>query len=187
MKNKYLIILRNHGERNIALPDYFASFPFQNLREHHGDPPKSCTSELKYQQDTIQEISFCLLLTNYGSQHGVHACFNMCFCTICIALSLHWFSLSPKWFQAFVLLCWWCLFCAPEVSQMWCDVMCTHLFCCVETDRCGDCLRMHTQLHCTQSLTDSSLIFPVSEFYIFSVTKLRRFQPSNCSLKLNFV
>jgi hypothetical protein len=68
-----------------------------------------------------------------------------------------------------------------------CDVMRTHLFCCVETDRYGNCLRMHTQLHCTQSLTDSSLNFPVSEFYIFSVTKLRCFQPSNCSLKLKFV
>lgn len=69
---------------------------------------------------------------------------------------------------------------------MWCNVHPSVLLC-VETDRCGDCLRMHTQLHCTQSLADSSLIFPISEFYIFSVTKLRRFQPSNCSLKLNFV
>lgn len=180
MKNKYSIILRIHGERNIALQDYFASFPFQNLREHPGDPPKSCTSELKYQQDTIEEISFFLLLTNYGSQHVVHACFNMlCFnvfatCvfaqSVCIALSLHWFSLSPKWFQAYDLLCWWCLFCAPEASQMWCNVMCTHLFCCVwkQTD-------VEIALECILSFTvlNHSLIlhwfFPFLNFTYFQL------------------
>jgi hypothetical protein len=48
-----------------------------------------CSQGIVWVSDTIEEISFCLILTNYGSQHVVHACFNMCFCTICIALSLH--------------------------------------------------------------------------------------------------
>lgn len=122
-------------------------------------PPKSCTSELKYQQDTIEEISFCLL-TNYGSQHVVHACFNMlcfnmCFqhvffhnlyCTF-IALIFPFSQMISSLWSALLMMFVLCTRSFTDV--MWCNVH-PSLLLCVETDRCGDCLRMHTQLHCTQ-------------------------------------
>jgi hypothetical protein len=198
MKNKYSIILYNHGERNIALQDYFASFPFQNLREHHGDLQNPLHQNWSISRILLKKsLSVCFWQT-MDLYMLYMLCFNMCFCTICIALSLPWFSLSPKWFQAYTfflppsvwvwsaLLMMFFLCTISFTDVMRCNVHPSVLLC-VEADRCGDCLRMHTQLHCTQSLTVSSLISPISEFYIFSVTNVRCFQHSNCSLILKVV
>ncbi len=120
-------------------------------------------------------------------QHAMlqHVFLHNLYCTF-IALIFPFSQMISSLWSALLMMFILCTRSFTDV--MWCNVHPSVLLC-VEIDRCGFCLRMHTQLHCTQSLTDSSLIFPISEFYIFSVTKLRRFQPSPaiCSLKLKFV